>query len=203
MFFKKKSKDCIELISANKSIIGKPFHDKFLTSASYSYPSHKDKDVMDRIFDQKKLIDGNGVFETVLALARNTAYGDEFIKFSDRLIQDVPRWSDKLNYSQTSTTFVLNGSTYTAEQHSSNFNSLVCLYKNNDLIFGATLIGHQGDNIDSVAIASSKLTIEEIQLLIDFANLSAQVSKQKRDASWNSLMEKDLAEHESRVKQNF
>lgn len=203
MFFKKKSIDCIELLNANKAIMGMPFHNKFLVSASYSYPSHKDKDVMDRIFNQKKLIDENGVFETVLTLARNTAFGDEYIKFSDKLIQDVPRWSDKKNYSQTSATFLLNGANYTAEQHSSNFNSLVCLYKNNELIFGATLIGHQADINDSVAIASSKLTFEEIQLLIDFANLSTQVSKQRRESSWDDLMEKDLAEHESRIKQNF
>lgn len=203
MFFSKKSKDCIELLDANKSSLGKPFHNKFLASASYSYPSHKDKEVMDRIFTQKKLIDENGVFETILLLARNTAFGDEYIRFTNKLIQDVPRWSDKKNFSQTSATFILNGDTYTAEQHSSNFNSLVCLYKNIELVFGATLIGHNGSTKDAIAIASSKLCYAEVQLLIDFANLSAQVSKQSREASWSSLMEKDLIEQEDRTKQNF
>lgn len=203
MFFKKNTKDCIELLNANKSVIGKPFHNRYLAAATYSYPSHKDADVTNRIFQQKKLIDENGVFETVLSLARNTAYGDEYIKFTDKLIQEVPRWSDSRNYSQTSTTFVLNGATFIAEQHSSNFNSLACLYKNNELIFGATLIGHRADERDAIAIASSKLNTDDLNLLISFANLSEDVAKNKRDASWNSLMDKDLSEHENRVKQNF
>lgn len=203
MFFKKKLKDCVELLNANKNALGKPFHNKFLSSATYSYPSHRDKDVTERIFNQKKLIDENGVFETILSLARNTAHGDEYINFTDKLIQEVPRWSDKRNFSQTSATFILSGATYTAEQHSSNFNSLTCLYKNNELIFGATLIGYSADTKDAIAIASSKLSYEEIRLLIDFANLSSQVSKQRREASWNSLMEKDLNEQEARTKQNF
>jgi hypothetical protein len=203
MFFKKKLKDCIELLNSNKSELGKPFHNKFLASASYSYPSHRDKEVVDRIFNQKKLIDENGVFETVLFLASNTAFINEYIRFTNKFIQDVPHWSDKRSFSQTSATFILNGATYTAEQHSSNFNSLVCLYKNLELVFGATLIGHNGTTKDAIAIASSKLTNDEVQLLIDFANLSAQVSKRRREASWNTLLEKDTMEQEDRTKQNF
>jgi hypothetical protein len=203
MFFKKKPMDCISLLDGNKSDIGKPFNNRFLASATYSYPSHKDKDVMDRIFYQKKLVDENGVFEAIHSLARNTAYGEEYIKFSEKLIQNVPRWSDWRNYSQTSATFLLNGVTYTAEQHSSNFNSLVCLYRNSDLVFGATLIGRRQHECDSISISNSKLDEKETSLLIAFANLSEDTAKRKKNESWSKFTEEQASEFEDRVKQNF
>lgn len=203
MFFKKKTKDCIELLKANKDIIGRPFHNRYLASATYSYPSHKDKDVMDRIFNQKKLIDENGFFETILSLARNTAYGHEYIKFTDKLIQEIPHWSDSRNYSQTSASFILNGESYIAEQHSSNFNSLVCLYKNSELIFGATLIGHRQSGKDAIAIGSSKLKSDEVSLLIAFANLSEQSASKNRSDNLNKLVKQQTSESEERIKNNF
>lgn len=203
MFLKKKTYDCIELLNANEPIIGKPFHNRFLAAATYSYPSHKDQDVMNKIFQQKKLIDENSVFETVYSLARNTAYGEEYVKFTDEFKQEIPRWSDKRNYSQTSATFVLNGKTYIAEQHSSNFNSVVCLYKNSELIFGATLIGHRANERDAIAIASSNLDENEIVLLVALANLSYELTKSKREVSWNKLMQEQSSDLDGKVKRNF
>lgn len=201
--FKKKTKDCIGLLNANNVIIGKPFQNKFLASATYSYPSHKDEDVMSKIVHQKKLIDENSVFETVFSLARNTAFGEDYISFTNKFSQEVPHWSDKRNYSQSSAMFVLNGKTYSAEQHSSNFNSLVCLYANSELIFGATLIGHRADERDAIAIADSKLNQNEISLLVAFANLSEDTAKRKKNASRSQLMEQQALEDEDKVKQSF
>jgi len=203
MFFKKKTIDCNSLLDGSKSDISKPFNNRFLASAKYSYPSHNDKEVMDRIFYQKKLVDEYGVFEAIHSLARNTAYGEEYIKFTEKLIQNVPRWSDWRNYSQTSATFLFNGLTYTAEQHSSNFNSLVCLYRNSELIFGATLIGRRQNENDYISISNSKLDEEEIRRLIAFANLSEDTAKQKRNQSWNKFTEEQASELEDRIKQNF
>lgn len=203
MFLNRKTKDCIDLLNENKCVIGIPYVNKFLAAANYSYPSHKDKDVMDRIFYQKKLIDENGMFEAILSLAKNTTFSNEYINYTGKLIQKTPRWSDEKNYSQSSTTFTLAGKSYTAEQHSSNFNSLVCLYRNKELIFGATLIGHQQGERDAIAIESSKLELEEIGLLVAFANLSEDMAKSKRNSSWNKLIEQQTAEYEDKISKNF
>lgn len=203
MFFKKKTKDCIELLNANKQILGKPLCKRFLKSATYSYPSHKDQEVMNRIFHQKNLIDANNVFETVYFLARNTAYGNEYIEFTGKFIQEIPHWSDKRNYSQTSSTFILNGETYTAEQHSSNFNSIVFLYRNSELIFGATLIGHRADERDAIAIENSKLDENEVIHLVAFANLSDETARSNREASWEKLKDQKISEIEEKIKRNF
>lgn len=198
-----KTKDCIELLNANKKYFGLPYQNRYLASATYSYPSHKDKSVMDRIFHQKKIIDENGFFETTLSLATNTAYGDEYIKYTNKFIQTVPKWSDKKSNSQSSTTFKLNEVIYTAEQHSSNFNSLVCLYKNKEIIFCATLIGRRGNDRDAISITSSKLMDDELKLLIAFANLSEEVAGKRRRKSLNDLMDQQNSEYENKVNQNF
>lgn len=202
MFFKK-TKDCIELLNANKQIVGKPLQNRFIASAIYSYPSHKDQEAMNRIFHQKKLIDENSVFETVYFLARNRAYRDEHIKFTNTFTQEIPHWSDKRNYSQSSTKFLLNSKTYSAEQHSSNFNCAVFLYKNSELIFGATLIGHRADERDAIAIENSKLDENEITLLVALANLSNETAKTKKDAICKELMEEQTSDLEENIKRNF
>lgn len=203
MFFKKNSKDCIELLNDKKSIIGRPFHNRFLASASYSYPSHSDPEVMSRIYYQKKLIDENGVFETTLSLACNTAHGDDYVKFKKDLIQDFPHWADKNNFSQSFTVFKLNGISYIAEQHSSNFNCVVCLYKEKEVIFNATLIGYRANEANTISINSSKLDPSELKLLIAFANLSEEIMEKRRNASSNTFAEKKTENYENQVKQNF
>ena len=204
MFFKKKRIDCKNLIDADQ--IGKPFHNQYLATATYSFPSHKDKEVMDRIYAQKKLIEKYCVFEVVNALAKITTYSDAYINFSDKFIQKIPHWSDSKNVSQTSTRFTLNGINYIAEQHSSNYCSLECLYRNDEIIFVSTLITTQdsyGTIKYAIDIASSMLNEEEIKILIAFANTAEILGKQKRDASWNKMIKEDTEKAEAEIKRRF
>ncbi len=204
MFFKKKLIDCKDLVDAGQ--IGKPFHNKFFATAVYSYPSHKDKEVMDRIYAQKKLIEEYGVAEAVNALAQITTYADEYINFSDKFIQEIPHWSDPTNVSQTSTRFVLNGHKYIAEQHGSNFCSMACLYRNDEVIFACTSITTQdtsGKFKTALNIISSKINEDEIKALVAFANTAQARAKQKRDASWDKIMEEDAKKSEAEIKHRF
>ena len=204
MFFKKKLIDCKDLVDADQ--IGKPFHNKFFASAIYSYPSHKDKEVMDRIYLQKKLIEEYGVAETVHSLAQITTYSDEYINFSDEFIQEIPNWSDPANVSQTSTKFVLNGHRYIAEQHGSNYCLMTCLYRDDEVVFVCTSIATQ-DSLDKVKTAlniiTSQLNEDEIKVLVAFANTAEARAKQKREESWNKLMEEDSKKSEEAIKNRF
>lgn len=205
MFFKKKQLiDCKDLVDAEQ--IGKPFHNQYLATATYSFPSHKDKEVMDRIYAQKKLIEKYCVFEVVNALAKITTYSDAYINFSEKFIQKIPHWSDPRNVSQTSTRFSLNGINYIAEQHSSNYCSLECLYRNDEIIFVATLITTQdssGEIKYTIDIASSILNEKEIKLLTAFATTAEILGKQKRDASWDKMMNEVDKKSEAEIKRRF
>lgn len=204
MFFKKKLTDCKDLVDAGQ--IDKPFHNKFFAAAIYSYPSHKDKEVMDRIYSQKKLIEEYGVAEAVNALAQITTYTDQYINFSDKFIQDIPHWSDPTNVSQTSTRFVLNGYRYIAEQHGSNFCSMACLYRNDEPIFACTSITTQntsGEFKTALNIISSKVNEDEIKVLVAFANTAQARAKLKREESWNKLMKEDAKKSDEVIKNRF
>lgn len=200
-FLKKKLKDCLGLIDTN--FIGKPLNNKFLSAAKYSFPSVKDKALMDRIYSQKKLVETHGAFEAIYLLAKNIALNEIYVKYEDKINLTIPLWSDAKIFSQSSSKFVLNEQVYIAQQHSSNFNSIVGLYKNDELIFSATHIGSSNCKNDRIDIASSKLSETDLTYLIALANYIEQLGKQERHSVLNNFLEQDAKAYKEKVSKNF
>lgn len=80
---------------------------------------------------------------------------------------------------------------------------MVCLYRNDEIVFVGTAITTQdsfGTFKTAIDIESSMLNEEELKLLTAFATTAEILGKQKRDASWDKMMNEVDKKSEAEVK---
>ncbi len=188
MVFNIQLKDCKELVSAQEGITAISFHHKFLSSVGYSYPFHKDRSVLDEIYAQKNLIEKYSIFEIFYLLSRNTVFNGVYTKVEDKIITEIPFWSDSNNFSQGSCEFILDGACYVAEHHCAKFKTLVCVRKNQQLIFRATLISNENNKGNVISISESKVDNREVILLTALANLLCDKENSRNDAEYRKFL---------------